>query len=66
VYVQSGLSELDQPGKVFVGVHKIGGIIKSLMPYNTCGCDEIPSNLLKIRSVTICSCLNRVCHKSLL
>ena len=41
-------------------------IIKSLMANNTCGYDEMTSNLIKIRSVNICPCLNHVCHISLL
>jgi hypothetical protein len=42
------------------GAQEIGCIIKSLMPYNTRGYDEITSNSLKIRSLIIFSCLNRV------
>jgi hypothetical protein len=36
------------------------------MPYNTCGYDEIPTNVLTVKSVNICSSLNHVCNTSLL
>lgn len=40
-------------------------ILKFLKPKNTCDCDEIPTNLLKISSVYITSPLNHICNISL-
>jgi hypothetical protein len=45
---------------------EIDDIIEFLMPNNTCGCDEIATDLIKMKSVNVCMSLNQVCNTYLL